>query len=115
MNEANNTTVTELEKEALRAQLNQEKEEELVEVESTWKATLHQVEEKAQKEKDDIQVLLGEGETWKPRGRPPYTRWKRRLRRRRMTYKSCWGKEKLGNHVEGHPTPGGREGSEGEG
>merc|ERR1719427_333722 len=65
MNEANNTTVTELEKDALRAQLNQEKEEELVEVESTWKATLHQVEEKAQKEKDDIQVLLGEGETLK--------------------------------------------------
>jgi len=65
MNEANNTTVTELEKDALRAQLNQEKEEELVEVETTWKATLHQVEEKAQKEKDDIQVLLGEGETLK--------------------------------------------------
>jgi len=57
----------EQEKEALRAQLTQEKEEELAAVESTWKATLHDVEERAQKEKDDLQVLLGEGEVLKQR------------------------------------------------
>jgi len=53
------------EKEALRVQLNEEKEQELVAVETTWKATLHEVEEKAEKEKEDIQVLLGEGEVLK--------------------------------------------------
>merc|ERR1719230_1506590 len=53
------------EKEALRLQLNEEKEQELVAVETTWKATLHEVEEKAEKDKEDMQVLLGEGETLK--------------------------------------------------
>lgn len=53
------------EKEALRLQLNEEKEQALVAVETTWKATLHEVEEKAEKDKEDMQVLLGEGETLK--------------------------------------------------
>merc|ERR1712013_750652 len=51
-----------IEKEALRAQMTADREEELAAVETTWKATLHDVEERAQREKDDIQVLLGEGE-----------------------------------------------------
>ena len=44
------------EKEALRAQMAADREEELAAVETTWKATLHDVEERAQREKDDIQV-----------------------------------------------------------
>merc|ERR1712013_329427 len=55
----------EQEKEALRAQMAADREEELAAVETTWKATLHDVEERAQREKDDIQVLLGEGEALK--------------------------------------------------
>merc|ERR1712013_544043 len=65
MGEQATTEGSNIEKEALRAQMTADREEELAAVETTWKATLHDVEERAQREKDDIQVLLGEGEALK--------------------------------------------------